>query len=213
MVDEIELRAVLCETGRRLWQRGLVGASEGNLSVRLSQQRFLCTPSGASKGHLRPTDIVLVDQHGRTVCGGIPSSEIGLHVAMYAGRPDCNSVIHAHPPFATAFAVAGEEIPDNVMPEAAMVLGSVAQVPFALTGTTAVGKAIEPYIADHKSFLLANHGAAVMGLNLADAYNRMETLERVAEVLYRARRLGRVNPMPDDVFGELAPKTLHGKLS
>ncbi|MBX3096541.1 MAG: class II aldolase/adducin family protein [Fimbriimonadaceae bacterium] len=212
-MDEIELRAALCETGRRLWQRGLVGASEGNLSVRLSPQRFLCTPSGASKGHLRPTDIVLVDSHGRSVCGGNPSSEVGLHVAIYLQRPDCASVIHAHPPYATSFAVAGEEIPDNVLPEAAIVLGSVAQVPFGLTGTKALAQSIEPYLADHKTFLLANHGAAVMGLDIADAYNRMETLERVAQVLHLAKNLGRINPMPDNVFDKIAPQTLHGRLS
>jgi len=212
-VDELAVRAQMCEMGRRLWQKGLVGASEGNLSVRLSPQRFLVTPSGVSKGHMRPADLLVVDQRGRVVGEGQPSSELGLHMTIYGARPDCQAVIHAHPSFATAFALAGCSLPDDVMPEAMMVLGSVALAPFGLTGTPALGESVRPFLADHKTILLANHGAVVLGRDLTDAYNRMETLERVAEVLFRAQSLGGAQPMPREVFEKLAPLYLHGRLT
>jgi len=154
-MTELQLRATLCEVGRRLWQRGLIGASEGNLSVRLNSKYLLCTPSGASKGHLKPNDLVVIDLKGNPVrdTDARPSSEIKLHLRCYQIRKDCQAVIHAHPQTATGFALAGEEIPDNLMPEAAIVLGSVATVPFAMPGTNEVPDLLEPLLPDHKTFL------------------------------------------------------------
>lgn len=201
----------MCEMGRRLWQRGLVGAAEGNLSVRLSPQRILCTPTGISKGHMRPGDLVVIDNRGNVVGEGSPSSEIKLHIRIYAHRPDCVAVIHAHPPVATGFALAGEDIPDDLLPESAVVLGSVATLPFCLPGTDEVPNAIEPLLADHKAFLMSHHGAVVMGKDLQDACFRMETLERVAQVVLVAKQLGGTRAMPERgfrVFGH----HLHGRL-
>lgn len=202
----------MCEVGRRLWERDLIGGCEGNLSVRLSSRHILCTPSGVSKGHLRPLDLVVIDTRGNSVSGGVPSSEIKLHLRILARRRDCQAVIHAHPPIATAFALAGEDIPDNLLPEAAFVLGSVATVPFGFPGTDEVPDALDPLLADHKTFLLANHGAATMGSSLFDACHRMETLERVARLVYHARVLGTPQPMPDRAFQRLLGVALHGKL-
>lgn len=211
-VDDLKLRAEMCEVGRRLWQRDLIGAGEGNLSVRLSPQRILCTPSGPSKGHLRPCDLVVIDTKGNPIDGGRPSSEIKLHLRMYAKRPDCMAVIHAHPVTATAFTLAGEEIPDDLLPEAAYVLGSVPTAPFGFPGTEEVGDKIEPLLADHKTFLMAHHGAVVMGKDLWDAYNRMEVLERVARMVLIARLLGQPQPMPERMFQYVLGNALHGKL-
>jgi L-fuculose-phosphate aldolase len=211
-MDELRLRAEMCDLGRRLWQRGLVGATEGNLSVRLSPRRILCTPSGLSKGHLRPCDLVVIDPQGNPIGEGRPSSEIKLHLRMYARRPDCQAVVHAHPPIATGFALAGEPIPDNLMPEAAYVLGSVATVPFGMPGTDEVPDAIDPLLDDHKTFLMSHHGAVVMGKDLMDACNRMEVLERVAHVVLTARLLGEPRPMPDRAFDHMLATTLHGRL-
>ena len=212
-MDELRLRAEMCDLGRRLWQRGLIGAAEGNLSLRLSPQRLLCTPSGLSKGHMRPADLVIIDPRGNSICGGSPSSEIKLHLRMYARRPDCQAVIHAHPLVATAFALSGETIPDNLLPESAYVLGSVATVPFTMPGTDEVPNAIDPLLDDHKTFLLSHHGAVVMGKDLMDAYNRMEVLERVAQVILNARLLGGAVPMPDHAFDHMLANALHGRLS
>ena len=202
----------MCDIGRRLWQRGLVGATEGNLSLRLSSRQILCTPTGSSLGNLKPADLVIIDNHGKPVDAGMPSSEIKLHVRILAKRPDCQAVVHAHPPTATAFALAGEDIPDNLMPEAAFVLGSVATMPFAMPGTNEVPDAIEPLLEDHKTFLMSHHGAVVMGKSLEDAFNRMETLERIANVILRAKQIGTPRPMPDKVFDHMRKVVLHGRL-
>lgn len=202
----------MCEIGRRLWQRGLVGATEGNLSLRLSSRQILCTPSGASLGHLKPDELVVIDNHGKPVDGGKPSSEIKLHVRILAKRPDCGAVVHAHPPTATGFALAGEEIPDNLLPESAYVLGSVAVMPFAMPGTDEVPDAIEPLLEDHKTFLMSHHGAVVMGRDLEDAYNRMETLERISNVILTAKVLGQARPMPEKAFDHMLRIALNGKL-
>lgn len=211
-MSELQLRASLCEIGRRLWQRGLVGATEGNLSARLSERRILCTPAGLSKGHLKPDDLVVIDTAGNPVGDGQPSSEIKLHIAIYQARKDCQAVIHAHPPVATGFALAGETIPDNLLPESAVVLGSVATVPFAFPGTDEVPNAIAPLLEDHKTFLMSHHGAVVMGRDLTDAYNRMETLERIAKVVLVAKLLDGPRPMPNSAFDRLLATALNGSL-
>lgn len=202
----------MCEIGRRLWQRGLVGATEGNLSLRLSTRQILCTPSGASLGHLKPDELVVIDNHGKPVDGGTPSSEIKLHVRILAKRADCMAVVHAHPPTATGFALAGEEIPDNLLPESAYVLGSVAVMPFAMPGTDEVPDAIEPLLEDHKTFLMSHHGAVVMGRDLEDAYNRMETLERISKVILTAKLLGSTRQMPEKAFDHMLRVALNGRL-
>ncbi len=209
---ELKLRAEMCDFGRRLWQRGLVGAAEGNLSVRLSPLRLLCTPTGISKGHMQPRDLVVIDLQGNPVGEGFPSSEIKAHLRCYRERPDCIAVIHAHPPTATAFSVAGEDIPDNILPEAAYVLGSVATAPFGFPGTEEVPDRLEPLLQDHKTLLMAHHGAIVMGNSIEDAYNRMETLERCAKLIFLARMLGEARPMPDYAYQKMIEIALNGAL-
>ena len=211
-MSDLPARAQLCEIGRRLWQRGLISAAEGNLSMRISPLRILATPAGVSKGHLKPSDLVLVDRKGVPVEGGTPSTELKLHLRIYDKRPDCQAIVHAHPAIATGFALAGEEIPDDLMPESATVLGSVATVPYATPGTEELPDANEPLLEDHKTFLLSHHGAVTLGKDLLDAYDRMETLERVARIYLTARLLGGAKPMPEDAFVKLAPIVLHGRL-
>lgn len=212
-MTEIQLRALMCEIGRRLWQRGLIGAAEGNLSCRISPRQILCTPAGLSKGHLKPDDLVITDLKGTpTKDGAIPTTELALHLRIYQHRKDCQAVIHAHPPVATGFALSGDEIPDNLMPESANVLGSVATVPFAMPGTDEVPDQIEPLLADHKTFLMSHHGAVVLGKDLVDAYNRMETLERVARTYLTARMLDGAKPMPAAAFDYLLAHGLNGNL-
>ena len=206
------MRALMCEIGRRLWQRGLVGATEGNLSARLSTRQILCTPTGVSLGHMKPDELVVIDNQGNSVSGGTPSSEIKLHLRILSKRPDCQAVIHAHPPTATAFALAGEDIPDNLLPEAAYVLGSVATIPFAMPGTDEVPDAIEPLLEDHKTFLMSHHGAVAMGRDLGDAYNRMETLEPISRIILTAKLLENVRPMPDQAFDHMLKVALNGRL-
>lgn len=202
----------MCVAARRLYDRGLVGANEGNLSVRLSPQRLLCTPAGACKGLLRPADLVVIDRKGNAIGEGRPSSEIRLHLRIYDCRPDCEAVVHAHPITATGFAVAGETIPDDVLPEAAYVLGSVATAPFSTPGTDEVADRIEPLLQDHKTILMSHHGAVTMGKTLADATDRMEVLERVAKIVLTARLLGGARPLSERAFDQVIRGALNGAL-
>jgi L-fuculose-phosphate aldolase len=130
----------------------------------------------------------------------------------YRQRPDCEAVVHAHPPIATAFGLAGLDIPDNLLPEAAVVLGSVAMVPFGMPGTEELPASMRPFLPDHKTFVLANHGAVTLGKDLYDAYHRMETLERVATVIMHAHTLGTPRPLPDAAFQYLLQNALNGRL-
>ncbi len=211
-MTEASIRALMVEMGRRLWERGLIGACEGNLSVRLDHDRILCTPSGLSKGHLRVADLVVIRPDGTPVHGGTPSSEIKLHLRCYAKREDCAAVVHAHPPVATALTLVGETIPSGVMPEADLVLGPVPLVPYSTPGTEEVPDRLEPFLADHKTFLLSHHGAATLGRDLPDACDRMESLERVARVLWLARSLGSIRPLSPADASVLEAAGLHGRL-
>lgn len=211
-MTEQSLRDQICEVGRRLWQRELVGAAEGNISVRLDEERLLSTPSGVSKGHLRPEDMVIIDRRGNPLGASRPSSEIKMHLRIYDRRPDCMAVVHAHPPIASGFALAGETIPDDLLPEAAYVLGPVALVPFGMPGTDEVPNGLDPLLANHKTFLLANHGATVMGKDLFDALYRMETLERVARMIYVARVLGTPREVPGCAMAQIRTEILTGEL-
>jgi L-fuculose-phosphate aldolase len=194
---EAALRAALVETCRRLHARDLIGAGEGNVSARLGPDRLLVTPSGANKGYLAPRDLVVVDAGGRMVRGaGRASTELRMHLAAFAARPDVGAVVHAHPVTAVALTVAGVPPPNDLVPEAAVTLGEIAVAPFATPGTEEVPASLAPLLAGHDVVLLERHGALALGRTLAEAFDRMETLERVARVALAARLLGRCEPLP-----------------
>lgn len=184
---------------RHLAARGLIAGRDGNLSVRLGQDRVLVTPSGLLKAFLSATDMVEVDLNGtprrRTSCK--PTSELDLHLRILRHRPDVEAVVHAHPPAATGFAVAGKEIPDNLLPELIFVVGPVPLVPFGMPGTPELGDRIVPYLEDqrHQALLLANHGAVTLGRTLDEAWIRMESLEHAARIIAAARAVGEPKPL------------------
>ena len=190
---------------RRLWEAGLLAGADGNVSVRLGPDRLLVTPSGRLKRDLTPADLVEVDLAGapaRTRRRGSrrASSELDLHLRVYRRLADCGAVVHAHPPMATAYAVAGEALPADVLPELILYLGSVPLVPYATTGTPALGDAVEPFLDRHVAVLLANHGAVAWGPDLTTAQIRMESLEHSARILLAARALGQITRLtPEQV--------------
>ena len=190
-------RMALC--CRQLAERGLIAGRDGNLSVRLDAKRVLVTPSGYIKSLINPGDMVEVDLAGRPVrrTSRKPTSELDLHLRILRHRPDVQAVVHAHPPTATAFAVAGQEIPGNLLPELIFVVGPVPLVPFGMPGTPELGDCIVPYIEDrrHNALLLANHGAVTMGRTLDEAWIRMESLEHAARIITTARTLGEPKPL------------------
>jgi L-fuculose-phosphate aldolase len=200
--SEVAREIALC--CRRLWQRGLIAGQDGNVSVRYRTDRLLVTPRGLLKSELAPEDMVEVDLEGRHLGGSrAATTELDLHLRVYRRRRDCGAVVHAHPPTATAFSVAGEGIPGNVLPEVALLMGEVPLVPYATTGTPALGDAVEPFLAVHDAVLLANHGAVTWGPTLAAARIRMESLEHAARILAAARSLGPITRLTPEQMTDL----------
>lgn len=191
LVAPLALREAVVRTGQGLAARGLIAGQDGNVSVRIGDDRLLVTPAGFRKGELAPDDLCEVSLAGAWLAGAHPpSSELGLHLAWYAARPDVHAVVHAHPPVATGFAAAGEPIADDALPEVIVALGPVPVVPYAEPGTPALGEAVRPFVARHDALLLANHGAVTAGPTLRLAHDRMEHLEQAARILLAARLLG-----------------------
>jgi L-fuculose-phosphate aldolase len=201
---------------RALWERGLLAGADGNVSVRIAPERLLVTPRGALKCDLEAADLVEVDlRQDRTGGSREATTELDLHLRVYRRRQDCGAVVHAHPPAATAFSVAGEGIPGDVLPEITLLMGEVPVVPYGTTGTPALGDAAEPFIPDHDAVLLANHGALTWGADLRMARIRMESLEHGARILLAARALGTVNRLTReqiDALQRLRGTARHGQI-
>ncbi len=202
MERESVLRQEIVEVGRRLWQKGFVAANDGNITCRLDEDFVLTTPTGVSKGFMTPDMIVKVDMDGNTSEGYLkPSSEIFVHLMIYKERPDVQAVLHAHPPFATAFAVAGISLEHPILPEAVLHLDGVPLSPYGTPGTPELVEAIRPYIRGRNAVLLENHGAFTVGDSPLHAYYRMETLEHFAKISLLARLLGRERVLsPQEVY-------------
>lgn len=207
MISTLAVRREVAGVCRRLYERGLIAGPDGNVSVRVAEDTVLVTPAGLSKGELRPGDLVEVSLGGaRQSPRAGPrraSSELLVHLRVYARRADVGAVVHAHPPTATAFTVAGEPFVARALPEVILTVGDVAVLPYAAPGTEALADQFEPYLAAHDAFLMANHGATTVGPTLRDAHQRMESLEHAARIALRARLLGRVVPLTDDQIREL----------
>jgi L-fuculose-phosphate aldolase len=192
----VEAKDALVEIGRRLWRRGLVAGSEGNLSVRLTGDRLLTTPTGVSKGFMTAEMLVLTDLDGAVIDGDRqPSSELKMHLEIYRQRPEINAVVHAHPPVATAFSVAGIALDRNLLPETVVTMGVIPLVPYSTPTTEEMPASLRPFIARCDAVLLSNHGAVTWAETLETAWFKMETLEMTATVLHNAMLLGKVNDL------------------
>lgn len=190
---EEAIKEQICDIGRRMYQRNMVAANDGNISVRLSEHEILCTPTGVSKGFMTPEYICKIDETGKILEANgnfRPSSETKMHLKVYERRSDVQAVVHAHPMFATAFAICGIPLTKPIMPEAVVNLGAVPIAPYATPSTEEVPQSIEAFLMDHQAILLANHGALAWGKDLMSAYYKLESLEFYAELLYRTRQLG-----------------------
>ncbi len=194
-MDEARIRADMVEVGRRLYARGLIAANEGNLSVRQGDQLWV-TPAGICKGFLSPEAIVRTDLQGRCLDDGRASTETAMHVAVYERRPDVRAVVHAHPPTATGFAVAGLPLDRPLIAEAVVVIGDVPVVPYGTPSTRALADNIGQAICQAQALLMANHGAVTVGETLWRAWERMETVEQLARVALVTRILGQHNVLP-----------------
>jgi L-fuculose-phosphate aldolase len=189
--NEMALRQQLVEFGRMLHKYGFVSACDGNLSIRMDEERVLVTPTGFSKGMMQPEDMVVVDMDGNRIFGTRKaSSEIPMHLTIYRLRDDVHAVVHAHPCTATAFAAAGLALDEPVCSEIVIALGSVPLAPYATPGTDELGESLEPFIASHDAILMANHGVVTYAGDLLHAYLKMETVEHYAKIVLATRQLG-----------------------
>ena len=189
---EEQLRAEIVEAGRRMYARGYVASNDGNISARLDDSRLLTTPKSVSKGFMTPDMMVVVDYDGNKVSGDRDaSSELPMHLEIYRNRPDVNGVVHAHPPIATGFAVAGIPLTRAVLAEVITTLGSIPIAEYGTPSTAELPEAVRKYIKAHDGMLLANHGAVTCGPSVMAAYYKMETIEHFAKISLVARLLGR----------------------
>jgi L-fuculose-phosphate aldolase len=194
---EEQLRQDIVRTGRMMYERGWIAANDGNVTVRLDARRILATPTGVCKGRMVPEDLIICDNDGNKVSGDRErTTEMAMHVAIYHARPDVHAVVHAHPPVATGFAVAGRALNLGLMPELIVSLGSIPLAEYGLPGTPALVDGMLPYIGKYNAILLANHGAVCYGENVEQAYARLETLEHLARIALVAEVLGGPKVLP-----------------
>ncbi len=203
-VSEFKLKEEMCEIGRRIWHKGYCAGNEGNHSVRIGENRFLCTPTGISKGFLKPDDICTVDIEGKQLAGKRKrTSEMLMHLAIYKARPDVKAVVHSHPPHATAFAIAGVELPTCIHPEAEVFLGQVRTAKYVTPGDTRLGESLLPYVKDSNTILLQNHGTVTFSTSLEDAYYKLEIVDAYSRILLLAKQVGSIRPLDDKEMKEL----------
>jgi L-fuculose-phosphate aldolase len=194
---EHQLREEIVRVGRLMFEKGWVAGSDGNISQRLPDGRILATPAGVCKGMLDPHGLILCNSDGEKIDGDqAPTSEIGMHLAIYRMRPDTRAVVHAHPPVATGFAVAGRELNLGLLPEVIVGLGCVPLAEYGTPGTPALSEGMLPYIEKYEALLLANHGAVAWGENVLQAFFRMETVEHFARITLVAELLGGPRVLP-----------------
>lgn len=188
-----ELKEQVCDICHKMWKLGWVASNDGNVSVKLEDGTFLVTPTGISKSYITPEKLLIITNECRIIEGAPgyrPSSEIKMHLRCYQDRDDVGAVVHAHPPAATAFAVAHLPMDRYTTIESVVTMGSVPLAPYATPSTSEVPESIAPYLQEHDVLLLENHGALAIACDLLTAYYRMETLELWAKTSIYAHILG-----------------------
>ncbi len=204
--DIHDLRREIIRVVRIVTDQGLACSSDGNISVRLGEDRFLITPSGLHKMSMREEDLVVVDGKGQTVeakPGLSPTSEVLMHLEAYRERPDIRAVLHAHPPCAVALTIAGVPFPLDLIPEALIGLGSVPVAPYATPGTPELAASIRGMLADTNSILLSHHGSLTVGRTLEEALIALERMEHTAHAYFLAKAAGAIQPLPKDEIARL----------
>ena len=204
MLNVHKTKQDICEIGRRIYAKGFAAANDGNITVRISDTEVLCTPTMHSKGFLKPDDIATIDMQGKQIAGRKQrSSEALLHLEIYKQRPEIKSVVHCHPPHATAFAVAREPIPQCVLPEVEVFLGDVPITKYETPGGQQFADTIIPFVEKSNVIILANHGTVSYGEDVERAYWWTEILDAYCRILMLARGLGRINYFSEDKEREL----------
>jgi len=204
MVNSHRIKQDMCDIGLRIYNKGFAAANDGNITVRISENEILCTPTMQCKGFLKPEDIATIDMTGKQIAGRKPrSSEALLHLEIYRQRADVKSVVHCHPPHATAFAVAREPIPQCVLPEVEVFLGDVPITRYETPGGQAFADTIRPFVDRTNIMILANHGTVSYGETVERAYWWTEILDAYCRILMLAKSLGHVAYFTEDKEREL----------
>lgn len=204
-MTEAQILQSLCEACRRLHDRNLLAAGDGNLSARMPDGRIAMTPSGVAKAWIRPEDFTFLQVDGTILCGR-PSSERQMHLAIYEACPKAQVVVHAHPPTAIAWTLARPELkalPAEALPEVILGAGAIPIVPYARPGTLALAEGLKPFLPGHRLLVMARHGAVCWGEDTAEAAGGIERLEHVAQILKAAIDLGGLTPLPADELAAL----------
>ena len=193
-IHDRELKEEICEIGRRVYDKGFAAANDGNISIRVGENEVLCSPTMICKGFMEPEDICAVDLEGNQIAGRRKrTSEVLLHLTIMKHRPDVRAVVHCHPPHATAFAVAGEPIPQCVLPEVEVFMGEVPLAPDETPGGQTFADTVIPFLEGTNTIILASHGTVTFGKDLVDAYWKTEILDAYCRILLLAKQLGNVN--------------------
>jgi L-fuculose-phosphate aldolase len=204
MLNEFKLKQEICEIGHKIYDKGFVAANDGNISYRISENQALCTPTLVSKGALKPDDICMVDMTGRQLSGKKKrTSEVMLHLEIYKANPKVKAIVHSHPPHATAFSVAGEDIPTCILPEVEVFLGPIPTAVYETPGAEAFARTILPFVESAKIVVLKNHGTVSWGETLQQAYWWTEILEAYCRILLIAKQVGRVERISPPKVEEL----------
>lgn len=195
---ESEIREKIVSVGERLYARNMLAAADGNISFRLSNERILITPSGASKAFISPEQIAVIDIEGN-IRDGKPSAERDMHLAIYRQCPHARAVVHAHPPHAIAWSLARpdlSELPCDSLGEVILGAGQIPLVPYARPTTTSMGDSLRPYLPKSRALILGRHGAVCWGESLDEALNGMERVEHSSQILWLAEQLGGAKVLP-----------------
>lgn len=195
--SDFEAKQAILDVGRRMYNKNFVAANDGNISCKVSDDVIWCTPTGVSKGFMTDDMLVQMRLDGTVIRGRCkPSSEMKMHLRVYRENPNVNAVVHAHPPAATSYAIAGLPLNQAILTEAILCIGEVPLAPYAMPGTEEVPDSIAPYVNTHNGCLLANHGALTWGKDVVDAWMRMESIEYYATVsMYTRGLIGQVNEL------------------
>jgi L-fuculose-phosphate aldolase len=208
LATERDLRIAIVEAGRLCYEQGLMPANNGNISVRMGEDRILITPSTLCKGRMEPDDLLVIDLEGNPIKSDPrkkrrASSETPMHLEAYRQRSDIRAVVHAHPAHATALTVAGIPFPEDVLPELLEGLGPVPTTGFATPSTAENAYAIRGLIGSHDAILIRNHGAITVGKDLDEALIHLERVEHVAKVIVMAQGLGQIQHLPPEIVEKL----------
>jgi L-fuculose-phosphate aldolase len=204
MDSEWHIRRQIVEFSKRIYDKGYVAATDGNVSHRLTGDRVLVTPSGSCLGELQPNDLVCVSLAGHSASGPRkPTSELALHLSVYGIRPDVNAVVHAHPPIANAFSFAGQTLDQCVIPEVVQGFGVIPTTEYATPSSEESARVVRELVKEYDALLLQRHGSVTVGPNLREAFFKLDKLEHAARITLAARQLGAVIPLSTDELRRL----------